>query len=433
LSLAWPAMVAMVFQSLTGITDVYFMGKINNPNAQAALGFFGVLNAYLSSYNAIVGNGSVAVIAQYYGADKIKEAGIATVQTIMMKLFGSMILVFPVFFILRPLMMLFGAQGEALEMAVWYGRIMLLALPLLNTGYTYNTALRAAGDALTPMYLMLSTLIINLTLNVLFILGIGPWPSLGIKGVAYATAFSQVYLLFAGLWVYTRGRKTISFKAIELLKPRFDMMKKIFLIGLPTGFQGLIGGLAHSILIRIIAIYGMNVVAAYTVVTRAAGISGMLISGLSFATSAIVGQNMGANRPERSFQATLTAAWIACIITSIFFVIFLIFPDKILLFFTHDQSLIQLIRPILPLFAFLQIIGSVTAIFGAPLLGTGYLKVGLYISLITTWLVQLPGLWLFGKLFGLNGIWISFVISAIVNLYFVTKVFIKRSWMMKVI
>jgi Na+-driven multidrug efflux pump len=90
---------------------------------------------------------------------------------------------------------LFGAQGEALEMAVQYGRILLLVFPLHNTGFTFNTALRASGDSLTPMYLMLSTLLINLAFNVLFILGIGPFPKLGILGVAYSTALAQIYLL----------------------------------------------------------------------------------------------------------------------------------------------------------------------------------------------------------------------------------------------
>jgi putative MATE family efflux protein len=426
-------MVAMVFQSMSSVSDVFFLGRINNPNAQAALGFYGVLTGYLAAYNAIVGNGSVCVISQYYGAGRKVEAGLATVQTIIMKLFGSLLLVLPFFLLLRPLMVLFGAEAEALEMSVQYGRIMLLVFPLLNTGYSFNTALRAAGDSLTPMYLMLSTLIINLCFNVLFILGLGPFPQLGILGVALSTAFAQIYLLFAGLWIYTKGKKTISFSLSQLFVPRFDVMKKIFIIGLPTGFQGLLAGFANSLLIRIIALYGMQVVAAYIVVTRAAGISGMLISGLSFATSAIVGQNMGANRPERSWQATVSAVWLAGGITALFFILFSLYPQVILGVFTSDSSLLHLAVPLLPLFGFLQITGALAGIFGAPLLGTGYLKVSLYISLISTWVFQIPGMWLLGRYFGINGVWLSFVITSLVNLYLVVRVFKKKSWMIKVI
>lgn len=433
LTLAWPAMIAMVFQSMSSVSDVFFLGRINNPNAQAALGFYGVLTGYLSAYNAIVGNGSVCVIAQYYGAGKIKEAGQATVQTIIMKLFGSLILALPFIILLRPLMMLFGAQGEALDMAVQYGRILLLVFPLHNTGFTFNTALRASGDSLTPMYLMLSTLLINLCFNVLFILGIGPFPKLGILGVAYSTALAQIYLLVAGLWVYTRGKKTIQFSLYQLFIPHFPTMKKIFNIGLPTGFQGLVGGLANSIMVRIIALYGMQVVAGFIVVSRAASLSGMLISGLSFATSAIVGQNMGANRPDRSYQATITAAWIAAIITSLFFILFSLFPEPVLRIFSQDLELLKQFSPLLPLFAFLQITGALASIFGAPLLGTGYLKVSLYVSLVTTWIFQLPGMYLLGKYYGQNGLWISFVITSVVNLYLIALVFKKKNWMSKVI
>jgi Na+-driven multidrug efflux pump len=142
---------------------------------------------------------------------------------------------------------------------------------------------------------------------------------------------------------------------------------------------------------------------------------------------------MGANRPDRSYQATITAAWIAAVITSAFFIIFSLFPAPVLKIFTSDPNLLKQFSSLLPLFAFLQITGALAGIFGAPLLGTGYLKVSLYVSLITTWIFQLPGMYLLGKYFGQNGLWISFVITSLVNLYLIALVFKKKNWMSKVI
>ncbi len=426
-------MVAMIFQSFSSITDVFFLGRINNPNAQAALGFYGVLLGYLMAYNAVVGNGSICVIAQYIGAGKHEHAGQATVQTIIMKFLGSVLLVIPFFLFLRPLMSWFGAEGEALDMAVQYGRVMLMVFPMLNTGYTFNTALRAAGDAITPMFLMLSTLVLNLVLNVLFILGIGPFPQLGILGVAYSTALAQIYLMITGLWVYTKGKKVIQFSILQLFQPDWQVIKKIFNIGLPTGFQGLLVGLANALMIKIIALHGMQVVASYIVVTRTASISGMLISGLAFATSAIVGQNIGAGKAERSYQATLIAAMLAGFLTTLIFIVFSLFPEQMLRIFSSDVELIALSRSMLPLFAFLQISQSLISIFGAPLMGTGYLKVSFYISLVVTWGVQLPGMFILGRLYGLSGVWFSFILASAVNLYLTARVFRKRAWMTKVV
>lgn len=433
LYLSWPAMIGMLFQSLTGITDVFFLGRIGNPNAQAAIGIFGVLQGYLGSYNSIIGNGSISVISQLYGSGKHLEAGKATTQTLSLKFFGSLIFALPVFFFLRPLLVLLGAKGDALIQGILYGRILCLLIPIMNTGYTFNTALRAAGDAITPMYLMLMSLIVNLIFNAIFILGIKPFPKLGILGVAYSTAIAQITLLILGLAYYSSSRSLIRIRLNEFFKPDIPLMSKILRIGLPTGFQGLISSFAGSLIMRSISNFGMTTVAAYTVATRVAGFAGMPIGGLSFATSAIVGQNVGAKKTDRAIKATNQAVLIALSITVFFFVLFLINPLFFLHIFSKDPGIDKIGIPILLIFSFLQITGALTSIYSAPLLGTGYLKVGFYISIFVTWLVHIPCLFLFSFLFGINGIWSSFILANFMNLYITFVIFKKRNWLQHVI
>ncbi len=431
--LSWPAMIAMIFQSFTSITDIYFLGKLGNSNAQAAIGIFSVLLMYLSSFNVIVGNGSVSVIAQYCGACLFKEAGIATVQTILLKFLGSIILIVPCLIFLKPLLILFGAKGLALDLGMKYGIIILLALPLINAGYTFNTSLRAAGDALTPMYLMLLTLSLNIILNYLFIFGFLKRFNLGIIGVSLSTFISQFMLFLIGLKVYTSKKKIIKINIIDFLKPNFNIMKKIIMIGLPSGLQGVLVSVASTIIIRFIAVSGMNAVAAYTVATRTAGIAIMPISGLSFATSTMSGQNIGADKPERAVKATNIALWLSFFITLIFFIVFTIFPLFFLRLFTSSKEVINYGKFILPLFAFLQIISALISIYTAPMLGTGYLKPSFYISIISTWFVQIPLIIILNRFLKLNGIWLSFVIGNLVNLFLIYKVYMRKQWFTKVV
>lgn len=431
--LSWPAMIGMLFQSFSGITDVFFLGRVQSPDAQAAIGIFGVLMGYLASYNSIIGNGSISVIAQFYGSNRLEEAGNAATQTLSLKLVGSLLFCIPVIFVLKPLLILFGATGGALESGIIYGRILCLAIPLMNTGYSFNTALRAAGDAVTPMFLMLITLLLNLLFNTCFILGIYPFPKMGIAGVALATLFSQICLFLMGLFVYTRPNSKIRIRLSDFIHPDFRIMRKIFHIGLPTGFQGIIGSFAGSIIMRIIAGYGMAVVAAYTIATKVAGFASMPVSGLSFATSAIVGQNVGAQKGHRAMETTKLAAKISFIITSSFFVIYTLFPRFFLNWFNHDPIIQNNSIPILIFFSFIQIIGALASILGSPLLGTGYLKVGFYLSLFITWVVHIPSLWLFGRFWGLTGIWISFLLTNFVNLYFIYDIFRKKKWLQTVL
>jgi len=431
--LSWPAMVGMLFQSLTGITDVFFLGRVQSPEAQAAIGIFGVLAGYLASYNSIIGNGSISVIAQCCGSGRHEEAGKAAVQTLSLKLFGSILFCVPVFFLLKPLLILFGATGGALESGIIYGRILCIAIPLMNTGYSFNTALRAAGDAVTPMFLMLFSLSINLICNVCFILGIYPFPKMGIAGVALATLIAQISLFILGIWVYTRPASKIRIRLSDFLHPDFTLMKKIFHIGLPTGFQGLIGSFAGSIIMRMIAIYGMTVVAAYTIATRVSSFANMPVSGLSFATSALVGQNVGANKGYRAMETTKMAAKIAFFITFAFFILFALFPRFFINWFNHDPVIQKACVPILLIFSLIQIIGAITSILGSPLLGTGYLKVGFYLSLLITWIIHIPSMWILGNIFGLTGIWFSFLIANLANLYLIYGVFQKKKWLQNVI
>lgn len=431
--LSWPAMVGMLFQSLTGITDVFFLGRLGDPSAQAAIGIFAVLQGYLGSYNAIIGNGSISVISQLYGSGRQKEAGKATTQTLALKFFGSLLFTLPVFFFLRPALTLLGASGNALVLGVQYGKVLCLMIPFMNTNYTFNTALRAAGDAITPMYLMLGSLILNLILNVFFILGIPPFPQLGILGVAYSTAVAQFVLFVGGLLYYSSSKSLIRINLKEFFYPDLVLMGKIFRIGLPTGFQGLIGSFGSSLIMRNIASFGMQTVAAYTVATRVAGFAGMPIGGLSFATSAIVGQNVGAKKPDRAIQATNLAAIMAVSITFFFFLLFLIKPLFFLHIFSKDTSIDRLGVTVLFIFSFLQITGALASIYSAPLLGTGYLKIGFYLSLFVTWIIHIPFLYLLSYFFGMIGLWSSFVIANFVNLYLVLVVFKKKNWLLHVI
>ena len=422
-------MIAMIFQSITGITDIYFLGRINDPNAQAAIGIFAVLSGYLGAFNTIVGNGSISVISQYYGSYNYEKANEATAQTILLKIIGSYVLIIPCIIFLKPLLLLFGAEGEALSLGVKYGIIILIILPLMNAGYTFNTALRAAGDTVTPMYLMLSSLIVNLILNIVFINTL----SLGIVGVALATAISQIFLFIAGLWVYSNGKKLIKINLKSLLKPELNCMKKIFEIGLPSGLQGILASIANSIIIKIIASFGMSVVASYTVATRTAGLAMMPISGLSFATSVIVGQNIAARKDERALAATRTSVVIALIVTVSLSIIFSINPLFFLNIFSKNSEVLMVGKNLLPFFAFLQIIAALISIYNAPLLGTGKLKPLFYISIISVWLIQIPLILILKNSIGLNGIWISIALSNLINLYLSHRLFKSRNWISSIV
>jgi Na+-driven multidrug efflux pump len=182
-----------------------------------------------------------------------------------------------------------------------------------------------------------------------------------------------------------------------------------------------------------ISFFGMASVATFTVVSRITGFIIMPIAGLSFATSTIVGQNIGAEKPGRAVKAAKYASLIALGITVTFLGVILIVPTKILSLFSKDPIVVASSVVPLIIFTFNQIIASQNMIYNAPLLGTGYLKAGLYITTISTWFFQIPLLYLLPLYCGMNGIWYSLSVGIIVNLIMIVYVFKKRKWVQRVI
>lgn len=430
--LSWPAMLAMIFQSVNSITDIFFLRAIGT-NAQAAIGIFAVLEMYLTFFNSIVGNGSIGIISQCFGKGDIKSAGYATAQTLFLKLFGSLLLTVPCFFFLKPLLILIGAEGEALQMAVTYGQIMCFVIPLQNMGFSFNTALRAAGDALTPMYLMIGKVIVNVLLNSILVLGIGPFTSIGIVGVAISAGISQIFLFVCGMSVYLSDKAILSFRWKDFWHLDRKFILKILTIGSPKGYQQILMSIANSIIIKRISIFGMTSVAIFTVVSRITHFIMMPISGLSFATSTLVGQNIGAGFKDRAIKATTYSSYAGFIFTACFFFLVLLLPQPVLQIFSKDPIVIYAAVFPLILFSLNQIFISQSSIFNAPLLGTGYLKVSFYMNVISLWVVQIPLVYCLPLYYGLNGIWLSFTISVIIDFLMVLLVFRKQKWMQRIV
>jgi putative MATE family efflux protein len=425
-------MLAMLFQSINGVTDIFFLRAVGT-DAQAAIGIFAVLEMYLTFFNSIIGSGSIGIISQCFGKGDVGEAGHATAQTLFLKLFGSYLFTIPCLFFLRPLLVMIGAEGHALEMAVMYGKIMCFVIPFQNTGFSFNTALRAAGDALTPMYLMIGKVIVNVVFNCILVLGIGPFPSIGIVGVAIAAGISQLFLFVCGMYVYLSNKTILSFQWKDFLRPDKQFIYKIIKIGMPKGYQQILMSVANSIIIKRISMFGMTSVAIFTVVNRITHFIMMPISGLSFATSTLVGQNIGAGKKDRAIKATQYSSFAGLIFTSFFFLCVLIIPQFTLRVFSKDPVVISMAVFPLVLFAFNQILVSQSSIFNAPLLGTGYLKASFYMNFISLWVIQIPLVHFLPLYYGLNGIWISFTISMFIDFCMVLNVFRKQKWMQRIV
>ncbi|MEA2030126.1 MAG: MATE family efflux transporter [candidate division Zixibacteria bacterium] len=207
---------------------------------------------------------------------------------------------------------------------------------------TINAIFRASGDTKTPTKVGVATILINMALDPLFIFGFGPVPAMGISGAALATCIS----VFIGvLWISLRmlhGGLGFEISRIFRIKPIFRDMAKITRIGLPIASQELVFVVVYWFLIKIVHEYGEVAAAAMGIGNRMESLSFLTCYGFSIAASTIVGQNLGAGKPNRAARCAWGATGIAIGLTFIISLAFIIFPKYIATVFTDNPDVLRI-------------------------------------------------------------------------------------------
>ena len=279
------------------------------------------------------------------------------------------------------------------------------ALPFLQTMFLYSIgllmffmlggALRAAGDARTPLRLGVAMTVLNFVLNVVFISGAGPVPAFGTRGAAMGTAIASITVSSVGLWLLFAGRLVVHFEPSMSLRPDFTIIRSLFRFGLPAGIQGVAMNVAGVLLLRFIgslhdsaeaqAAYAVGYAELFSLITWTS-------VGLMGAAAAVAGQNLGAGRPDRSAHAVHIAARMGLGVAATIGALFLLIPDQLLgIFGLNDPIVVRLGRELLRFLSVSGLFITVALTYTGGLQGTGDTRSPLYITLISQVLLP-PGI-----------------------------------------
>ncbi len=399
---AAPMLLGNLFQQLFSVVDSIVVGKFIGKEALAAVGAsFPVIFIMVSLIIGLV-MGTTVVISQYFGAkDFVKVKRAIDTMYIYTAIAGILTTVIGLI-ISEPLLRLLGLPEEIMPQALTYLRIYLSGNVIFFGFNGTSAVLRGLGDSKTPLYFLIIATLVNIILVILFV-AIFKW---GVAGAAYATLIANgVAFALAIIWL----NKTHKLIRIALGGLHFDRetFRQSIGIGLPTGIQQTLIALGALALLGIVNKFGTDVIAGFSVASRLDALAIIPAMSFSQALSTFVGQNIGANKPERiksGLIATIKMSGIVTIVTSLF----IVFTGHILMsLFTSDPEVIRLGDQYLTIVSSFYIMFTFMFIYTGLMRGAGDALIPMFISLLSLWLIRIPFAWILSGKIGAAGIWWS--------------------------
>ena len=294
LNFALPMLLGNVFQQMYNIVDSIIVGKVLGDEALAAVGANFPFIFALISFVVGIAIGATVIISQYYGAkqmDNVKK----TIDTLYIFMFFASVFITTVGILMSGwIFQIIDLPNSVKPMAIEYFKVYAIGFIFFFGFQGTSAILRGLGDSKTPVYFLIISTIMNIALDILFVV-VFKW---GIEGVAAATVISQAGAFFTIIWYLNRYHSFMDFSPSKM---RFDksIFKKSLKIGLPSGVQQTFVSLGFLALYRIVNIFGVPTIAAYTIAMRIDSFAVMPAMNFSAAISTFVGQNIGANKFER--------------------------------------------------------------------------------------------------------------------------------------
>ncbi|MCA0131850.1 MATE family efflux transporter [Winogradskyella alexanderae] len=386
--LSIPMILEMLMESIFAIVDIFYVSQVS-VNAVATIGLTESVITLVYAVAIGLSMAATAIVARRIGEKDNKGASKAAVQVIFLGIivaaFISVIgILFP-----KDILSLMGGEPDLIAEGYGYTQILLGGNVTIMLLFLINAIFRGAGDASVAMWALVVSNGINIILDPLFIFGLGPVPSFGVKGAAIATTIGrgtavifQILVLFYG-W----SRIKVRFKDIVF---RLSVMFNLVKVSLGGIGQFLIGTSSWVFLMRIMSEFGSEVLAGYTIAIRVVMFTLMPAWGMSNAAATLVGQNLGAQKPERAEKSVWKTGEYAAVFMGLVSVFYLLFAPEIIGLFTSEIEVITNGALCLRVIAAGYIFYGYGMVIINAFNGAGDTKTPTYINFFCFWLFQLP-------------------------------------------
>jgi putative MATE family efflux protein len=394
--LAVPMVLEMAMESLFGIVNVFWVAHLGADSVAAV----GITESLLTLVFAIamgLSMATTAMVARRIGEKDHAGASVAAVQAIAVGIIVSLVL---------------GAAGVLLAPGSGYAAVILGGNVAILLLFLNNAIFRGAGDAAIAMRALWLANIVNIVLDPCLIFGLGPFPRLGVTGSAIATTIGRGVGVVFQLYVLFSNKGRVQVRKDQM---RLDVKVMLRLLRVSVGgmFQFLVATASWLGLMRIVAVFGGAALAGYTIAIRIVIFALLPSWGMSNAAATLVGQNLGAGKPDRAERSVWVTGFINMAFLALVTVVFLIFAEPLIGIFTDDAAVLPYGIDALRFISYGYVFYAYGMVMVASFNGAGDTTTPTFINIFCYWLLQIPLAYVLALSLGLGakGVFLAITIA----------------------
>lgn len=408
---AMPMFIGSLFQQLYNTADSIIVGRFIGKNAMAAVSGANPIMFLLASLLIGICLGFSILLSQFYGS-KDTEKVVATIDTasIFVVLSSIVITILGLTFC-GSILKFMNTPSIVFDQSKLYLTIIFAGI-FFSAGYNFiSSVLMGLGDSITPLYFLIFASILNILLDLVFIVKLG----MGVEGVAFATVISQGASFIISVIYLNKKHPLLKIKMKNLIYDN-DIFKMGLKLGIPSGIQQMLFAFGNIALQTLVNNYGTSAMAAFGAGSKVETFIALPIMNLGSAVSTFVAQNIGAGEKERVKRGVKSSIKMALYMSLVISALIIIYRSNLILLFNSDKDVIsigsQYLLIIGPFFVFI----GISFILSSAIKGAGDSMFAMLSSVFSLWLVRIPAAYILSKFFGVNGIWMGIPIGWILGL-----------------
>lgn len=425
---AMPMLIGSLFQQLYNTADSIIVGRFIGKEAMAAVSGANPIMFLLVAALMGVSLEFSILVSQFYGSGDLKKVK-ATIDTTYILLFIGSILISILGIVFGgPMLRLMNTPESVFSQSKLYLTIIFGGI-LFSAGYNSVSAiLRGLGDSITPLYFLIIATILNIVLDLTFIVVL----KMGVEGVALATIIAQAVSFIISIIYLNKKHEVLKFKIKGIIYDN-KIFKDGLRLGLPSGVQQMLFSIGNMALQFLVNSYGTSAMAAFGAGLRIENFISLPIMNLGSAVSTFVAQNIGAGENERVKKGIRESIKMTLVLAVIVIALILLFRENLIALFNTDKDVIKIGSSYLfiigPFFLFI----GTSFVLSSAMKGAGDSMFALISSIVSLWLGRLPASYMLSRFFGTNGIWMGIPFGWTLGLIVTVIYYNKGRWKTKAI